>query len=155
MDKIKASLIGLLSALASSFSALVIPVLLLVFCNIADYATGLVASKYRNEPIDSYKGAKGIFKKVAMWLLICVGVVLDQLIAYTVQNMGITMPFNFLIGCIVAIWLVCNEIISILENINDIGVPLPPFLMPIVSRLKSKVEEAGKLEDDKESDSDE
>ncbi|MGN0480356.1 MAG: holin family protein [Lachnospiraceae bacterium] len=152
MEKIKTATIGLLSAIVSAFGVLIIPVLLLVFCNVTDYATGIVASKYRNEPIDSYKGARGIFKKVAMWLLICVGVVIDQLIAYTIQNIGITLPFNFLVGCIVAIWLVCNEIISILENINDIGVPLPPFLMPIVSRLKSKVEEAGKIDEGGDSD---
>ncbi len=150
MEKIKATFIGLMSALVSAFGALVIPVLLLVFCNVVDYITGIVASKYRNEPIDSYKGAKGIFKKVAMWLLICVGVVVDQLIAYAIQNIGITMPFNFLVGCIVAIWLVCNEIISILENINDIGAPLPPFLMPIVNRLKHKTEDVGTLEKEKE-----
>lgn len=34
-----------------------------------------------------------------------------------------------------------NEIISILENINDIGVTLPPFLQPIVKNLKSQVEQ--------------
>lgn len=153
MEKVKTATIGLLSALTSAFGVLIIPILLLVFCNVVDYATGIAASKYRNEPIDSYKGAKGIFKKVAMWLLICVGVVIDQLIAYTVKNIGIMLPFNFMIGCIVAIWLVCNEVISILENINDIGVPLPPFLMPIVSRLKSKVESASAIE--KEGDNDE
>lgn len=154
MDKVKTAVVGLLSALASALGALAVPILLLVFCNVTDYVTGILASKYRDEPLSSYKGMRGIAKKIAMWLLICVGVVLDQLVAYTVENMGISMPFNFLIGCIVAIWLVCNEVISILENINDIGVALPPFLMPIVNRLKSKVEEAGKIEDE-ESDSNE
>lgn len=46
-----------------------------------------------------------------------------------------------------AIWLICNEIISILENINDIGVTLPPFLQPIVSNLKSQVEKKAAVED--------
>ena len=39
-----------------------------------------------------------------------------------------------------AVWLVLNEIISILENLNDIGVPMPPFLMPLVNRLKVQVD---------------
>ena len=30
---------------------------------------------------------------------------------------------------LVAIWLIANEIISILENIGDIGVNVPPFLV--------------------------
>ena len=52
-----------------------------------------------------------------------------------------------------AIWLICNEIISILENINDIGVTLPPFLDPIVKNLKSQVEQktTDAFKDNKES----
>lgn len=64
---------------------------------------------------------------------------------------GITLPFTFLIACIVAIWLICNELISILENINDIGVTLPPFLQPIVSNLKSQVEQKTSIDYIKES----
>ncbi len=41
---------------------------------------------------------------------------------------------------LVAVWLICNELISILENIGDIGVPLPGFLGRLVSMLKSKVD---------------
>lgn len=76
-----------------------------------------------------------------MWLLVAVGVIIDSLLAYASTSVGIVQPFNFLVACIVAIWLICNEIISILENINDIGVTLPPFLQPIVKNLKSQVEQ--------------
>ena len=51
------------------------------------------------------------------------------------------------LACVVAIWLICNEIISILENINDIGVTLPPFLQPIVKNLKSQVEKKADIEE--------
>ena len=51
----------------------------------------------------------------------------------------------------VAIWIVCNEIISILENVNDIGVTLPPFLQPIVKNLKSQVENKINIENKAES----
>lgn len=80
-------------------------------------------------------------QKICMWLLVGVGVVIDNLLAYTSGAVGITLPFSFLVACIVAVWIICNEIISILENINDIGVTLPPFLMPIVRNLKSQVED--------------
>lgn len=76
-----------------------------------------------------------------MWLLVGVGVIVDQLLSYSADVVGITLPFTFLVACVVAIWLICNEIISILENINDIGVALPPFLQPIVKNLKSQVEQ--------------
>ena len=46
---------------------------------------------------------------------------------------------------VVAVWLVANEIISILENMLDIGVTMPPFLMPIVKYIKKQVENKANL----------
>ena len=141
MEKVKVILTAVWSIILSALGILAIPVLLLVTCNVIDYATGIAASKLRNQKIDSYKGIKGIAKKICMWLLVGVGVIVDQLLSYSAGVIGITLPFTFLVACVVAIWLICNEIISILENVNDIGVTLPPFLNPIVKNLKSQVEQ--------------
>jgi len=146
MDKIKLLFTGLWSVVLSLFGVLAIPVLLLVGCNIIDYATGLLAAKYRNQNVDSYKGIRGIAKKICMWLLVLVGVIIDQLLKYSSGTIGITLPFTFLVACIVAVWLICNELISILENINDIGVELPPFLQKLVKNIKSQVEEKTNIE---------
>ena len=154
MERAKTIIVAIWSIIMSALGILAIPVMLLITCNIIDYATGLIASKFRNQEIDSYKGIKGIAKKICMWLLVGVGVIVDQLLSYSADVVGITLPFTFLVACIVAIWLNCNEIISILENINDIGVTLPQFLQPIVSNLKSQVEKKAELEnikDEKES----
>lgn len=147
MDRIKTVIVAIASVLMSALGVLAVPVLLLVTCNFIDYITGLIASKFRNQEIDSYKGIRGIAKKICMWLLVGVGVIVDQLLSYSADVAGITLPFTFLVACIVAIWLICNEIISILENINDIGVTLPPFLQPIVKNLKSQVEKKAAIED--------
>ena len=40
-----------------------------------------------------------------------------------------------------AVRLVVNEIISILEHIVDIGVKMPPFLLPLVKNKNRAVEE--------------
>lgn len=79
-------------------------------CNIIDYATGIFASKYRNQPVDSYKGFRGIAKKVSMWLLVVVGAIVDQLLKYAAATIGITMPITFLIACVVAIWIICSTV---------------------------------------------
>ena len=52
--------------LSSLLGVLAIPVLLVVLCNIIDYATGLMASPYRSQDINSYKSIRGIWKKVCM-----------------------------------------------------------------------------------------
>ena len=75
-----------------------------------------------------------------MWLLVVVGAVMDQLLLYASQTIGVKIPVTFLIACVVAIWIICNEIISILENMVDIGIQIPSFLLPLVKNIKSQTE---------------
>ena len=138
---IKAAFTAIFAFLSSLLGVLAVPVILMVACNIIDYATGLMASPYRKQDINSYKSIKGIIKKVSMWLLVIVGAIIDQLLIYTADTIGISMPFTYLVACIVAIWIICNEIISILENIKDMGVNIPTFLEPIVKNIKTQVED--------------
>ena len=152
MEKLKVIVTAVWSIILSALGILAIPVLLLVTCNLIDYFTGIAASKFRKQQIDSYKGIRGIAKKICMWLLVGVGVIVDQLLSYSAGVIGITLPFTFLLACVVAIWLICNEIISILENINDIGVTLPPFLQPIVKNLKSQVEQKTAIDNNDQED---
>lgn len=144
MEKIKVVFITIVSTLMSWLGILAVPVFLLVALNIADYFTGLFAAKYRTENINSYKGIRGIIKKICMWLLIGVGWVVDMLIKYAAVNMGVTIVIPFIVATVVAVWLICNEIISILENMLDIGVELPPFLLPLAKNIKKQVEEKSK-----------
>ncbi len=144
MEKIKAIVTTIMGGIMSMLGILAVPVLILVGCNVIDYATGLLAAKYRRQALDSYKGFRGIAKKVCMWLLVAVGAVMDWLLLYASETVGISLPFAFLVACVVAIWLICNELLSIMENIADIGVPLPDFLMRIVKYVKQQAE--GKVE---------
>ena len=149
-NNIKVMLTAAFSLLSSLLGALAIPVWLMIAANIVDYITGLIAHKSRNEDINSYKSMKGIFKKVCMWLLVVVGAIIDQLLLYTSEMLGITLPFTFLVACIVAVWITCNEIISILENIQDAGVNIPAFLEPLVKNIRSQTEHKITIEDQEE-----
>ncbi len=146
VDKAQAWVTIAISAVLDFLGILAIPVFLMVGCNIIDYITGLIASKYRQEQINSYKGMRGIIKKVCMWLLVVVGSMVDVLIKYATQTMGFNIQVPFIVATLVAVWIVINEIISILENLIDIGIALPPFLMPIVKRIKKEVEKVGEGE---------
>lgn len=140
MNKVKAFFIAIAGGFMSLFGVLAIPILIMVGCNLIDYITGLCAAPFRSEKINSYKGFRGIAKKVCMWLLVVVGAVVDWLLAFASDAIGITLPFTFLVACVVAIWIIANELLSILENISDIGVPLPPFLTNIVKYIKNQAE---------------
>lgn len=132
-----------LGLFASTYKMLLIPALLLVTCNVIDYITALIACKMQGKKWDSEIGIKGIFKKVLMWLLVIVGVVFDELIRYAGDVVGFDLKISFLVACIVAIWLILNELISILENIKTCGVKLPPFIEPLIKTTQEKIEKKG------------
>lgn len=139
---IKAIFTAFFAFLSALLGDLALPVLLMVLCSVIDYGTGLAASPYREDGgISSYKSIRGIIKKVCMWLLVVVGAIIDQLIIYATEQFNFSAPFDFLVACIVAIWIICNELISILENLKDIGVNIPSFLDPLVKNIKTQVED--------------
>lgn len=153
VNYVKAAVTAFFSFIASVLGVLAVPVALMVACNIIDYTTGLLATPFREEKVNSYKSIRGITKKVAMWILVVIGAILDELIIYAVSMLGYTAPFTFLVACVVAMWIVCSEIISILENISDMGVDMPAFLLPLVKHIKTHVEEkvtVDALEDDED-----
>lgn len=153
INDIKKFITAITALLSSLLGVLYVPVLLMIACNIIDYITGLMAAKNRpGGGISSYRSIKGIQKKICMWLLVVVGAILDQLLKYAATTAGINLPITFLVACIVAIWIICNEVISILENIVDIGVDIPSFLMPIVKHIKSQAEQIGNSATDKGND---
>ena len=140
MERIKMVCIGAFTALSAWLGILAIPMYLLVVVNVIDYGTGLAAAKYRNQKINSAIGFHGIAKKVCMWLLVGVGVIVDVLLMYAAEQVGIVLNFGYAVGSLAAVWLICNELISVLENVADIDVKLPPFLMQIIHSLKGQVE---------------
>lgn len=149
MDKLeKIGITALLSALFAWLGIIAVPFLLLVLLQLIDYGTGLAAAKYRSEKISSYKSFWGIVKKVCMWLLVVVGGVMDWLVTYAANNIGIHIGVSFVCAIVVCAWLMCNEIISVLENMIDIGVKMPPFLLKLAKRIKGDIEKKADTKED-------
>lgn len=146
MDKVKAAFVAAFSMIFGWLGILAIPVLILAGLNFTDYITGILASKRRNELVTSDKGLWGIVKKIGMWILVGLGWAMDVLINYAGQYVGLSIKLPFVVATIVAVWLICNEIISILENLLDIGVAMPPFLMPLARMIKGQVEDKTKMD---------
>ena len=146
MDKVKAAFVAAFSMIFGWLGILAVPVLILAGLNFTDYITGILASKRRNELVTSDKGLWGIVKKIGMWILVGLGWAMDVLINYASQYVGLSIKLPFVVATIVAVWLICNEIISILENLLDIGVAMPPFLMPLAKMIKGPVEDKTKMD---------
>lgn len=135
----KAVFAVIVGGLTAYFREIAIPLVFLLLVMVIDYITGMIKA-WINADLSSRTGIKGIVKKVCYLLVVCVAAVVDWLLASGLQKIGIDVEINYLFGVIVAIWLIINELISILENLAIIGVPLPSFLTAIVYKLKVAVE---------------
>lgn len=137
---IQATVVLIFTTLTAWLGHLAIPMYVLVACNVVDYLTGLMAAPHRGEHPNSYKGFNGIAKKVCMWILVGVGAMIDILITYAAEQVSPGFMEPFIVAIVVALWLAFNEMISILENIRDIGVVLPPFMLKLITKLKKTTE---------------
>lgn len=146
IDKIKYTFITVFTAINGFLGSLAMPFYLLVLTNILDYLTGIWAAVYRGERVSSDVGFHGIAKKVCMWLLVLVGYIVDYIIISMGHTMHIEFGFSCLVAAAVVFWLLANELISILENIADIGVPMPAFLLKAVELVKEKTEYAAEAD---------
>lgn len=142
INEIKLAIIAVVAGITSWLGILATPIYILLLVMLIDYGTGL-ASAWIAGTLNSKEGALGIIKKVGYGLLVVAGGVVDIVIDITTKQLGIDYKFPLFFALIVTLWLVLNELISILENLVEIGVPIPPFLNKIVSKLKGAIESKG------------
>lgn len=134
-------------AIVAYLNVLLVPLIVLIVVMLIDYGTGM-AQAFISGTLNSRIGVVGIIKKIGYIVAVTVGIVADYLISSALIQVGINLQINYCIGMIVTIWFIINELISVLENLAEIGIPLPKFLVSIVKRLKVTVE--SKTEGDEE-----
>ena len=118
-----------------------IPIIMLIFAMIIDYITGMLAASYNSE-LSSKKGIKGIVKKVGYLALVLASMIIDWLISQGLQQININLHYSVFFAVLVTVWLIINELISVLENLSRMGVPIPNFLKKLIDRLKNTVDES-------------
>jgi toxin secretion/phage lysis holin len=102
----------------------------LIFFVVLDYITGVCLAIYQKK-LSSQIGAKGITKKVAIFIVIAFCAVLDSYLVSTGE----------ILANVASIFYLCNEGISILENIGKMDVPLPKKVQSALLHLKDEVDE--------------
>lgn len=132
------------------FNALAVPLFVLLTMMIIDYISGMSAA-WRAGELSSKKGIDGIIKKIGYMGLVAVAMGVDYLILSGFAAVNISIGINMLIGILVTVWLIINEMISILENLSQLGVPIPSFLTKVVKKLKITTEDkAEKISEESE-----
>lgn len=130
------------AALGAYCKELIVPMVLVAIAMGCDYVSG-VAAAWINGELSSRVGAVGAVKKVGLALLIVAGIMVDWVIRIAANHLGADTGAFCFFGLLVAIWIVVNECISIIENIARMGVEVPPFLSKIVKKLKATTEKQG------------
>lgn len=101
---------------------------------VIDYITGVLCAII-DKNLCSKIGAKGIFKKVLIFVLVGVGHVLDSNVLGVAGN-----PNASILRTAVIFFYLSNEGISILENAAHIGLPIPEKLRTVLKQFHNREE---------------
>ena len=94
---------------------------------VLDYLTGVIKGAYTKK-LSSEIGFKGILKKVTIFIVIALAVVLQKLTGNVIAIREIVIMF-----------FICNEALSLLEN-AAVMVPIPQALKNVLLQLRDKTE---------------
>ncbi len=157
VNKLDGTAIGVTTGIAAlgawviAQAGAILPVLIvLIVAMILDYATGMVKAGIAGT-INSTRGWTGLLKKLMYAVTVAVAFVADYVVYFAANQFGLEFTAAAYFAMLVSVWLIINEAISILENLSEIGVPMPGFLVKIFQRVKSKIEEKGDAETEQKS----
>jgi toxin secretion/phage lysis holin len=107
---------------------------LIVFV-IVDYVTGVMGA-IQDKTLSSKIGAKGIFRKVIIFLLVGIAHMVDTQVLGHGGVLRTTVIFFYL----------TNEGVSILENAANLGLPVPTKLKSVLEKMQIEKEQEKELE---------
>lgn len=126
---------GIVAILATFFTYLFgswdLALQVLIVFMILDYGTGVLYAYLTNQ-LNSEVGFKGLVKKCMILVVLIIGVMLDRIVGNG------TWVFRTL----VAYFYIANEGISLLENVGNIGIPIPNKIRNALEQLNKDNEES-------------
>lgn len=146
-DKIiKLSLSAVAATVSAYMNIMILPMIMLIAAMSADYISG-VAAAWSTGTLNSKIGKHGALKKVCYMLLVITAGITDWVVYYGFLQIGIVYEIKYYFGLVVTVWLILNELLSILENCSVMGLPVPKFLKPFIARLKILTENSVETEE--------
>ena len=130
-----------LAAAGAYFRELLPALIALAAVMVSDYVTGML-SAWTRRTLSSGIGLRGLVKKLGYIFGVGVAVTVDFVVQAAAERLGASFGGFYVFGMLVTVWLIGNECISILENLSELGVPIPGFLRAAAARLKDAAERA-------------
>lgn len=103
---------------------------LIVFM-VLDYGTGVLYA-FLNNQLNSEVGFKGLVKKLMILVVLIIGVMLDRMLGNGI----------WVFRTLVCYFYIANEGISLLENVGNIGIPIPNKIRNALEQLNKDDEES-------------
>lgn len=121
---------------------------LVVFLMICDILSGIFKAIAQKRGINSTVGTNGLIRKAGVLLALLVFIVMDSLIEF---NFVTIIPSEILsvfkleeahigLSHVMLGFFGLFELVSLFENLGEVGVPLPQFIMKSIERLKITLE---------------
>lgn len=112
------------SVMTFLFGAFDLPLQILCVAVVLDYFSGMLKAFYLGE-VSSKVGYKGLVKKVGIFFVVIVAQMADMLLGLIIFRSAICLFFS------------ANEMISVLENVSNMGIPIPKFLKDRLVQVQS------------------
>ena len=109
--------------------------------NVADYITGILKARLAPKE-NSSDGVRGIAKKVCYWLVIAIAFFLSVAFLDMGSLIGLDLGFTEFIGWFTLCTFIINELRSILENVIELGVDVPEWLIKGLEVADKKINAA-------------
>ena len=147
MDKlleVKKTVTALMAALSAFLGWMGWLVVLYAVSMGIDYLTGSALAA-KNGDWQSQKAREGLWHKAGSILAVIVSALADFLLGLVLKNLPLGLPFTYtvLLCPVVLVWYILTEMGSIVENVGEMGAPVPVFLKNIIAALHTGVEESG------------
>lgn len=126
-----------------------------LFMNVADYFTGWIKARYFKKNESSAVGAKGILKKVLYWMVIGIAFFVSFCFTGMGNILGVDLSFVQFFGWFTLATYLINEIRSILENLVEMNVKVPSFLIGGLAVTQKLLDTKIKLENESEEEEEE
>ena len=107
---------------------------------VMDYITAILVAIVEKKWIKRKLGLKAIFGKIGIIVLICIANIIDTMIIGNDSTIRTTVISFYL----------SKEGFAILDNLEHLGVPLPPIIVKIIKQLNSEENNEENNEEDGE-----
>jgi toxin secretion/phage lysis holin len=125
-EAINIVLSSIATALTFAFGGLDAALYCLVIAIVLDYISGLIKA-YNTKTLSSKIGLKGILKKVGVLIIVMLAVLIDRVTGETGA-----------IRTLVIYYFVANEGLSVLENLDEAGIPIPNSIKKALKNIKKE-----------------